>query len=172
MKRHWREALAALWTAATAACVSFDATGSAVPDVTGTYTATIALTLSNDFEIRNDTLAVSLDLRTTGQRGRFAGSYAIAPSESGVLEGTMFADGTFWLTAFGAPPKPIAGVFSIRALYPWCDFSLLGMPAVRGALAGDSLHASVEGSVPCFYQVEDRTLNVHTRLLFALTGVR
>jgi hypothetical protein len=172
MKRRWVEPAAAAALLAALGCVSFDPAGPAVPDITGTYAATIALTLSNEFEIRNDTVAASLALRNTGDRGRFTGTYAVAASDSGPFEGTMLADGTLMLTVFGPPPKPIADVPSIRQLYPWCDFARLGMPPVRGALAGDTLRVSVAASVPCLYQVEGGTLTVHTRLQVALAGVR
>ena len=171
MKRRWVEAAAAALIAALG-CVSFDPAGPAVPDITGTYAATIALTLSNEFELRTDTVAASLTVQGTGDRGRFTGTYTIAATDSGPMEGTMLADGTLRLTVFGPPPKPIAYIRPIRQLFPWCDLALLGMPPFRGALEGDTLHISVEASIPCFYQVDGVTLNIHTQLGFALAGVR
>jgi hypothetical protein len=169
MRRRWADAAAALLVAG---CVSFDAAGITVPDVTGTYAASIALTLSNEFETRTDTLRATLNLLNTGDRGRFTGTYAIAANDSGPFGGTMAPDGTLIVGAFGTPPKPIAGVAAVRRLYPWCDWTLLGMPAVRGTLAGDTLRASVPASVPCLYQVNGTTTTVRTDVAFALFAVR
>lgn len=172
MKRRWPEAVAALAGLLTAAgCVSFDPSGQPVPDITGTYTATIGLTLSNEFETRTDTLAATLTLRGLGFRGLFTGTYAIPPGDSGTIAGTESLDGTFIIATFGPPPKPIAAVQSIRARYPWCDWALLGLPPIRGVLQGDMLRASVGPAVPCAYQVNGSIVTVHTDVTFWLTGV-
>jgi len=172
MKRRWVEPAAAALLAAFG-CVSFDPAGPAVPDITGTYAATIALTLSNEFEIRTDTVAAtSLTLQDTGDRGRFTGTYTIAATDSGPMEGTIATDGTLKLSLFGPPPKPIAYIRPIRELYPRCDLALIGIPLLRGALEGDTLHFSVQGAIPCLYQVDGVTSTVHTHLDFALAGVR
>jgi len=157
---------------AAVGCVSFDAAGPAVPDMTGTYATTITLTLSNDFETRADTVVASFALRNTGERGRFTGTYAIAVVDSGPIAGAMAVNATLVIDTLGAPPKPIAGVKTFRLRYPWCDFTLLGMPALSGALAGDTLRASVTAALPCLYQVNGATLTVHTDLDFELRGVR
>src|SRR2546427_8668040 len=39
-----------------------------------------------------------------------------------------------YTTLFRSPPKPIAGVASILALYPWCDFPRLGTGPMPGSL--------------------------------------
>jgi hypothetical protein len=171
MTRRWADAAAVALLAATA-CVSYDPAGPVVPDVTGAYSATIALSISNEFETRSDTLAAALALRNTGNRGIFVGTYAIAASDSGPVEGSMAADGSLIVSVFGPPPKPVAAVASIRRVYPWCDWALLGMPPVRGSLAGDTLRATVQGSVPCLYQVNGMTRSVYTTFGLALTGVR
>jgi hypothetical protein len=170
MKPPWIEAAAALLLAA--GCVSYDVAGPPVPNITGSFAASVTLSLSNQFEVRNDTLEAVLQLRDTGERGLFTGTYVFAPSDSGAVDGSVAADGTLILSAFGPPPKPIAGVAPFRRLYPWCDWALLGMPPVRGRLAGDTLRASVQGSVPCFYQVNGTTEYVHTQFGFTLTAVR
>jgi hypothetical protein len=170
MKPRWADAAAA--TLLVAGCVSFDAAGITVPDVTGTYAATISLTVSNEFETRTDTLRANLSLLNTGDRGRFTGTYAIAANDSGPFEGTMAPDGTLIVGTFGTPPKPIAGVGTVRLLYPWCDWNLLGMPAVRGTLAGDTLRASVAGSVPCLYQLNGTATTAHTDVALALFALR
>jgi hypothetical protein len=170
MTRRWIEAAVAL--ALAGGCVSYDPAGPAVPDVTGAYTTTIALAVSNEFETRNDTLVATLVLRDTGNRGIFTGTYAIAPDDSGPVEGSMAPDGSLIVGVFGPPPKPIAGVASLRGRYPWCDWALLGMPPVRGSLRGDTLRAAVQGSVPCSYQVNGTTRSVYTTFGFAMTGIR
>ncbi|MGA2384163.1 MAG: hypothetical protein ABSG61_12095 [Gemmatimonadales bacterium] len=173
MKRRWAEAIAtALVAVAAAGCVTFDPAGQAVPDITGTYPATITMTLTNEFETRTDTLTGTLALQYTGYRGLFTGTYAIPANDSGSVSGTESFDGTLIVSTFGPPPKPIAAVRSIRELYPWCDWALLGMPAVRGTLAGDTLRASVGASVPCRYQVNGTTETIHTDVAFSLRGVR
>jgi hypothetical protein len=163
---------AAIAALLAAGCVSLDGVGGPVPDVTGAYAAIITLSLSNEFETRTDTVAASLALRDTGDRGQFTGTYTIAVGDSGPFEGTINPNGTLTVLVFGVPPKPIAGVRSIRLLYPWCDFALLGMGPLRGALTGDTLRAAVEASVPCLYQVNGTTRTVHTQLAFALLGGR
>jgi len=171
--RPWPEAAAALAALLLAAgCTSFDPSGQPVPDIAGTYAATISLTLRNEFETRTDTLAARLTLRGLGYRGLFTGTYAIPPGDSGTVAGTESFDGTFIIATFGPPPKPIAAVQSIRALYPWCDWALLGLPPIRGALAGDTVRATVGPSVPCSYQVNGGTVTVNTTVVFSLAGVR
>ena len=173
MTRRWADAVAPAAAALlAAACVSFDPAGAPVPDITGTYATTITITLSNQYETRSDTLAATLALRYGGYRGMFAGTYLIPPSDSGAVTGTMASDGTLVIDTLGPPPKPIAAVASIRRLYPWCDWTLLGLPPVRGALAGDTLRASVSPAVPCYYQVSGGTQVVHTEVGFDLMGVR
>ena len=157
---------------AIAACVSFETSGIAVPDITGTYAATIALTATNEFETRVDTLDAMLRLSPGAGAGEFVGGYTIAPADSGPLGGLVMTDGTVWLLTFGFEPRPIAGVSSILALYAWCDFTRLGAPLTRGTFSSDTLRASVQGSLPCMYQEAGTTLTVHTELLMDLTAVR
>ena len=76
------------------------------------------------------------------------------------------------VTEFGTPPKPIAGVASIRALYPWCDFPRLGTGPMPGSLRADSLVVVGGGSVPCIYQVGGQVLNLTTAVRVQLAGVR
>jgi len=170
MKRRWRSAAVAALV--TAGCVSFDPAGPPVPDITGLYTVTVALTLTNEFEIRNDTLMGTAKLRDTGYRGRFEGTFAIAPDDSGPFEGALQTEGEMLVTSLGPPPKPIAGVQHIEQLYSWCEFALLGMPPVTGTLAGDTLRVAVDASVPCLYQLAGVTQTVHTQLQFRLSGTR
>ena len=151
--------------------MSLDPSGIAVPNITGTYAATIALTVTNEFEVRRDTLGATLRLRR-GAAGDFTGTYTIAPADSGPFGGIVMADGTLWLTTFGPAARPIAGVSHIRALYSWCDFTRLGAPLTRGTLTGDTLRASVQGALPCLYQLDGSTLITHTDLLMQLDAVR
>lgn len=153
-------------------CVSHDTSGIIVPDITGTYSATIALTATDEFETRVDTLHAMLRLNRGATTGAFAGTYTIAPADSGPFGGLVMSDGTVWLTTFGATSKPIAGVLSIRALYPWCDFTRLGAPLTRGTFSRDTLRASVQGALPCLYQLAGTTQIVHTDLLMDLAAVR
>ncbi|PYP20213.1 MAG: hypothetical protein DMD54_01100 [Gemmatimonadetes bacterium] len=171
MKRRSHSRLVAV-VLAVAGCGSLDAGDVVVPDISGTYVTTIALTLANEFETRSDTLPATLRLRRGAAPGEFVGSYAIAPTDSGPFGGLVMADSTLWLMTFGATYRPLGGVSRIRALYWWCDFSRLGSPLIRGALAGDTLDASVQGSLPCLYQMGGGTLTIHTELRMQLTGVR
>lgn len=154
-----------------AACVSIDASAVTVPDITGTYAARIAVTATNEFEVRRDTIQATLHLRRGGS-GEFTGRYAIAPTDSGPFGGLVMSDGTVWLTTFGFTPVPMAGVMTFDTLFSWCDFTQLGAPLTRGTLAGDSLHASVQGALPCLYQVNGGTLTVHTDWQMRLDAVR
>ena len=171
MKQPWPRLL---WLAClvSTACVSFDASGVAVPDISGTYAARIAVTTSNDFEVRRDTVQATLHLRQLGS-GNFTGSYAIAPSDSGPFGGLINADSTVWLTTFGPTPVPMAGVATFRTFYSWCDFTQLGAALTRGRLSGDSLHAAVPAAaLPCLYQVAGSTLVLHTDWQMQLDAVR
>ena len=156
---------------AAAGCVSFEPSGAEVPDISGRYVTTMTLSLSNVFESRTDTFAAVLDLRSGGG-SRFTGSYRIPPDDSGPMAGSLAFDGTLTIDTLGTPPKTIGGVPTIRARFPWCDFTLLGESPVGGALRGDTLGASALGGVPCLYQVNGTTQTVHTDLFFALVGVR
>jgi hypothetical protein len=170
MKRRSRNCIALAFLAS--GCVSHDTSGIAVPDISGTYTATIDLTATDEFETRVDTLHAMLRLNRGATTGTFGGRYTIAPADSGPFGGLLMPDGTVWLTTFGATTRPIAGVFSIRALYSWCDFTRLGAPLTRGTFAHDTLRASVQGSLPCLYQLAGTTQTVHTDLLMHLDAVR
>jgi len=162
MTLRWHSLLAIASLTSTA-CVSVDASGVAVPDITGTFAAQITATASNEFEVRAETVQATLHLRRAGS-GNFTGSYAIAPSDSGPFGGLTMADGSVWVTTFGSTPVPMAGVATFKAFYSWCDFTRLGAPLTRGTLSGDSLRASVGGgaALPCLYQVAGSTLEVHT----------
>lgn len=168
--RRWTEAAAALAVAA-AGCVSFERPGTVVPDITGRYLATMTLSASNVFESRTDTFTAVLELRNAGGQ-RFTGSYAIAPDDSGPVAGSLVFDGSLTMDTLGTPPKTIGGVPTIRARFPWCDFTVLGESPVGGKLSGDTLVASALGGVPCLYQVNGTTQTVHTDLFFVLVGVR
>jgi hypothetical protein len=169
MKRLWLNA----FLVAGAACVSFDPAGPPVRDISGTYAATVVTRLANAFQIRSDTFPVTLDIRNTGVRGGFAGTYRTAAGEAGPFGGTLHRDDSLILYVFGAPPKPIAGVGYIRDLYPWCDFSRLGIDPIPGAVRGDSLFVNGHGSVPCFYSVGGGFLeDAHTDVLLTITAAR
>jgi hypothetical protein len=169
MKRLWRNAL----VVALAACVSFDPAGPPVRDISGTYTATVVTRLANAFETRSDTFPVTLDIRNTGDHGGFTGSYRTTAGDTGPFGGTLRTDDSVILYVFGDPPKPIAGVSYIRDLYPWCDFSRLGIGPMPGAVRGDSLFVDGHGSVPCFYGVGGGFLqNAHTDVFLTITAAR
>lgn len=171
MRQRWHRLPAALFLVC-AACVSVDAVGVVVPDISGTYAARILVTAANDFEVRTDTVQATLQLRQLGS-GNFTGSYAIAPSDSGPFGGLLSADSTIWLTTFGSTSVPMAGVATFRAFYSWCDFTALGAPLTRGTLSGDSLRASVTGAaLPCLYQIADSTLTLHTNWQMQLDAAR
>ena len=171
MRLRWHSLLAVASLTSTA-CVSVDASSVAVPDISGTFAARIAVTATNDFEVRRDTVQATLHLRRAGS-GNFTGSYSIAPSDSGPFGGLVNADGTVWVTTFGSTPVPMAGVPTFKAFYSWCDFTRLGAPLTRGTLSGDSLRASVEGAaLPCLYQVAGSTLVVHTNWQMNLNAAR
>src|SRR2546422_5965562 len=91
MKRRSRRCIVAVLLTSVG-CVSLDPSGIAVPDITGTYAATIALTATNEFEVRHDTLVATLRLRR-GAAGDFTGTYTIAPADSGPFGGIVMADG-------------------------------------------------------------------------------
>lgn len=171
MKRRCSRSLAVAYLTC-AACVSVDSSGVAVPDISGTYAARIAVTASNDFEVRRDTVQATLHLHKRGS-ANFSGVYSIAPSDSGPIGGLVMSDGAVWLTTFGSTPVPMAGVATFKAFYSWCDFTRLGAPLTRGTLSGDSLRASVEGAaLPCLYQVAGSTLVLHTDWRMQLDAAR
>src|SRR5439155_17727410 len=105
-----------------AACVAYDIAGPPVPSVDGTYATIIAVSYANTLELRSDTLPASITLHDTHFRGNFDGTYRTAFGDTGRFAGTERPEGTLVVTDFDAPPKPIAYVFGLRHLYPWCDF--------------------------------------------------
>lgn len=157
---------------AALSCVAYDPAGPPVPRIDGTYASTIVVSLANEVESRGDTFAATIAMRGTGYRGQFVGTYHIAPSDSGPIAGAEILNGSLTVTEFGTPPKPIAGVASIRALYPWCDFPRLGTGPMPGSLRADSLVVVGGGSVPCIYQVGGQVLNLTTAVRVQLAGVR
>ena len=161
-----------LWTSTAllaAACVSFDPAGPPVRDIAGTYAGTAVIRLVNTFETRSDTFPITLSLRNTGYRGGITGSYRTAMGDTGPFSGTMRTNDSLNIYVFGDPPNPIAGVAAIRARYPWCDFSRMGIGPIPGTFRGDSLLVDGEGSVACFYGVGGGfLLNVHTQVILHL----
>jgi hypothetical protein len=153
MTRRWAS-LAAL---AAAGCVSFDPAGPPVRDISGAYTATI----------------VTGTLRNTGYRGQVTGTYRLASGEAGPFGVALDTEDTLVVTDFGLPPKPIAGVTAIRNLYSWCDFTRLGIGPIPGVFRNDSLIATGQGSVPCFYRLGGGfLLNVHTEVFLTVVAAR
>jgi hypothetical protein len=164
--------LGAAWAAALAACVSFDPSAPGGPEIAGTYDATVITRIENVLEVRTDTFAAALTLGRTGPHGRFAGTYRIAQADSGPVDGEFLSrDGRLLVTTLGDPPKPIAGVAYIRALYSWCEFPLLGMPPLTGRLTGDTLRITAQASLPCLYDL-GVPVRPHTELSLSLTAVR
>ncbi len=157
---------------AVLSCVVYDPAGPPVPRIDGTYATRIVVSLANEVEIRSDTFAAEITLRGTGYRGQFVGTYHIASDDSGPIGGAEILDGSLTVMEFGTPPKPIAGVASIVALYPWCDFPRLGTGPMPGSLRADTLVVDGRGSVPCIYQVGGQVLNRVTEVRVQLAGVR
>ena len=156
-----------------AACVSFDPAGPPVRDISGNYTATVVTRIVNQFEVRSDTFGATLALRGTQNRGHFSGTYSLATDEAGPVAGVLRTDDTLLVSDFGAPPKPIAGVQYIRTLYPWCDFTLLGIGPIPGAFIRDSLQIQGEGSLPCFYRFGSGLVgDVHTQIFLLIAAAR
>jgi len=171
MPRPWASCAAL----AAAACVSFDPAGPPALDVSGTYGAMVVVRIANEFEVRSDSFTATLDLRGNlpDNHRLFVGTYRIAPSETGPFAGELRTDNTFLLTDFGTPPKPVAGVTYVRTLYPWCDFTRLGIGPIFGTFRGDSLRVEAEGGVPCTYQLGLGFPDVvHTVIFLSLAGVR
>lgn len=165
-------ALRALPVVASAACVAYDTAGPAVPSIDGTYVTTIALSFANDLELRSDTLFASITLRDVHYRGHFEGTYRTALGDSGRFAGVERPESTLVVDVFGAPPKPIAYVLALRALYPWCDFTRLGTGPLSGRLAGDSLLVDGQGSLPCHYDLGGGPFELRTDLRLRLVGIR
>ena len=160
---------------AAAGCVGYDPAGPPARDISGTYGAVIVMQIANEFEVRSDSFSATLDLRGNlpDNHRLFTGTYRIAPSETGPFDGELRSDSTFLLTDFGTPPKPVAGVLAIRARYPWCDLTLLGLGPILGTFRSDALDMSAQGSMPCFYRLGGGLLqNVHTEILLSIAASR
>jgi hypothetical protein len=143
-----------------------------VPQLAGTYTATIAVAFSNYIELRSDTLRATLVLHDRNYRGQFDGSYQTSFGDEGQFAGAERPEGTLTVTVFGSPPTPIAYVMGLRRLYPWCDFPHLGAGPLSGQRRVDTLLISGRGSVPCFYQISDTALQAGTELRLSIVAVR
>jgi len=160
---------------AAAACVGYDPAGPPARDISGSYGAVIVMQIANEFEVRSDSFSATLDLRGNlpDNHRLFTGTYRIAPSETGPFDGELRSDSMFLLTDFGTPPKPVAGVLAIRARYPWCDLTLLGLGPILGTFRSDALDMSGHGAMPCFYRVGGGLLqNVHTEILLSIAASR
>ena len=160
---------------AAAGCVSFDPAGPPARDISGTYRAVVVMQTTNEFEARIDSFTATLDLRgnLSDNHRLFTGTYRIAPSETGPFDGELRTDSTFLLTAFGTPPKPVAGVAAIRARYQWCDLTLLGLGPILGTFRSDVLNMSGHGSMPCFYQLGGGfVLNEYTDISLSIVASR
>ena len=155
-----------------AACVAYEIAGPPVPSIDGTYASIISVRYTNSLERRSDTFSASIALHDTHFRGNFDGTYHTAFGDTGRFAGTERPEGTLVVTDFGAPPKPIAYVMGLRQLYPWCHFPPLGAGQLTGRLAGDSLMATAQGSLPCVYQLDSVRLEVRTALQVQIVGVR
>jgi len=165
------EVVVALALATGVACVAYDPAGPAVPSLDGSWSATLAVGFDNQAEIRSDTIHAELSLRDTHYRGRFAGSYQIG-AETGPFGGVIRPESTLVVDEFGAPPKPIAAVDTLRHLYPWCDFTLLGTGGLAGRLDSDTLKADGPATLPCFYSQYGREVEIPTTLTLRVRAVR
>jgi hypothetical protein len=154
-----------------AACVAYDPAGPSVPPLDGVWQATISIAFENQLDARADTLAAELTLRDTHYRGRFAGSYLIG-LETGAFGGIIRPESTLVVDEFGAPPKPIAAVDTLRRLYRWCDFTRLGTGGLTGRVHGDTLTADGQASLPCFYSQYGSEIEIPTTLTIGARAVR
>ena len=161
----------ALAWAAGAGCVAYDPAGPAVPTLDGVWQATIAVAFESQAEVRSDTLSASLRLRDTHYRGRFAGNYTIG-GETGDFGGIMRPESTLVVDEFGAPPKPIAAVDTLRHLFPWCDFTRFGTGGLAGRLRADTLSADGQGSLFCFYWQYGQAGEIPSTLTLHIRAVR
>jgi hypothetical protein len=162
--------LAAL-AALTATCVAYDPSGPAVPSVDGVWQASIAIVFENQLELLADTLHGELTLQDTHYRGRFSGNYRINV-ETGAFGGVIRPESTLIVNEFGPPPKPLAGVDTLRRLYQWCDFTRLGTGGLVGRLHGDTLSAEGQASLPCFYSLFGGQVEIATNLDIRTRAVR
>ncbi len=160
----------ALAVAATA-CIAYDTAGPQVPALDGVWQADIAVAFENQIEVRTDSVRAELTLRDAHYRGRFAGSYRIG-GETGGFGGVIRPEGTLVVDEFGAPPKPIAAVDTLRQLYRWCDFTRLGTAGLAGQLRADTLSAGGQATLPCFYSQFDREIEIPTTLTVHVRAVR
>jgi len=156
---------------ATAACVAYDPAGPPVPSLDGVWQADITIAFENQVEVRIDTLRGQLTLRDTHYRGRFTGTYRIG-SDTGDFGGVIRPESTLVVDEFGAPPKPIAAVDTLRRSYRWCDFTRLGTGGLTGRLQNDTLSANGPSSLPCFYSQFGRQVELATTLSIAVQAVR
>lgn len=156
---------------ATGACVAYDTAGPQVPALDGVWQARIVVTFENQAEVRADSLGAELTLRDTRYRGRFDGSYRIG-SETGRFGGVIRPESTLVVDQFGASPNPIAGVDTLRRLFPWCDFTRFGTGGLRGRLTADTLAADGQGSLFCFYSQYGQEVEISTTLTLHIRGVR
>lgn len=156
---------------AAAACVAYDPAGPAVPSLDGVWQAGITIAFENQLEVRADTLRGQLTLHDTHYRGRFTGTYRFG-ADTGAFGGVIRPESTLIVDEFGAPPKPIAAVDTLRLLYRWCDFTRLGTGGLAGRLRGDTLTADGQASLPCFYSQFGSEIEIPTTLTIGARAVR
>lgn len=166
-----RAFVVATMAALTATCVAYDPAGPPVPSVDGVWLASITIVFENQLELRTDTLSGELTLQDTHYRGRFSGNYRISV-ETGAFGGVIRPESTLVVDEFGPPPKPIAGVDTLRRLYQWCDFTRLGTGGLVGRLHADTLSADGQASLPCFYSLFGGAMEIATNLDIRTRAVR
>ncbi len=155
------------------ACVAFDPNGPAVPHLAGRYSAIITVQYHNYLETRSDTIAATVTLLNAEARGEFAGWYATADGDSGIVGGTLQPDGSMMVTAFAQPPlETLTGATFLHRLYPWCDFLQTGTGTLPGQLSGDSLVITGGAEVACRYQAWLHLFWIGTFLDVRIAGAR
>jgi len=164
-------ALALALALAAGACVAYDTAGPQVPALDGIWQARFAIAFENQIEVRADTLRGAMTLQDTHYRGRFAGNYRIG-ADIGAFGGVIRPESTLIVDEFGAPPKPIAAVDTLRQLYRWCDFTRLGSGGLGGRLSGDTLSVDGLATLPCFYALHDHEVEIGTSLTIHIRAVR
>ena len=129
-----------------------DITGSDLPPIAGTYSATFQLTFSNSLETETSSLPGTVTLHSPSGGGEFSGTYVMTGAGSGTIAGTLRSDGGISITQFGDPnADPLESLQILENEFYWCDFNYAAGTPMSGSVAGGTLNLGGAISVPCNY---------------------
>ena len=149
-----------------------DPAGPSFPELAGTYAAAFRVEFENAIEAFTDTETGTITLTAPTPDGSFTGTFDVANADaSGVVEGTVRADGAITLNVFGHPStRPAERIEYLRDIINWCDWHLAAVAEFSGAISNRTVTFSGSIQLPCHYTDPDEIAPTAITLLY--TGTR